>query len=351
MTAGRSGRPERDRSQRVGLQRPPGPRVELVQGVRGEADEERAGERSASRAGRRAGCRAASARRSSARPARCAAKAALGAAEEVVREADRGDGGDLRLEHADRSSRRAGGAGRGGSSPSGPNASTMSRAGGRGAGTRARSRPVARWRSGSSTSSTVEPCPQRVDRHPRLARRIRPRAGSTGRAAAADSSALAGERLAQLAPGGERGGARGRCAWRSRSRRPAARAKAATARSASESSSGRRSPARSASQSSSGPGGAFRSARVSACPLPAAREPEDRAPAASASAAVPSREPSSATITSRRGRLAQRRDRRADPRPPRRGRRRGSVSRLSHRQPGDGGIGGRTPSPAVFFTP
>src|SRR5205085_2372296 len=59
-----------------------------------------------------------------------------------------------------------------------------------------------------------------------------------------------------------------------------------------------RSPSRSASTSKRRPAGAARSASVSACPLPRAGSRSTRAPASSAAAAVPSLEPSSATITS-----------------------------------------------------
>ena len=87
---------------------------------------------------------------------------------------------------------------------------------------------------------------------------------------------------------------------------PCCSANAATARSDSCSSSGRRSPIRSASQSSSGPLGAARSASASAWPLPRRGNRRTLAPAASASAAVRSREPSSATITSASGNCSRR---------------------------------------------
>ena len=113
---------------------------------------------------------------------------------------------------------------------------------------------------------------------------------------------------------------------------PCLRAKAATVRSASPSSSGVRSPRRSASQSRSAPGGAARSASVSACPLPR------RGRRSTQRARPPPRR--------RRSRRGSRRRRRSPPRPgtaaaalrrssrsapPRRARRRGSSGVLSHR--------------------
>src|SRR5918993_1332965 len=82
---------------------------------------------------------------------------------------------------------------------------------------------------------------------------------------------------------------------------PCLRANAATVTSASPPRSGRRSPRRSASHSRRSPLTATRSPSVSAWPLPRRGSRITRAPAASAAAAVVSREPSSATITSTPG--------------------------------------------------
>ncbi len=79
---------------------------------------------------------------------------------------------------------------------------------------------------------------------------------------------------------------------------PRRSANAATVRSSPAPASGPRSPTRSASASTSEPGGAACSPRVRACPFPRLGSLRTRAPARSASSAVASREPSSATITS-----------------------------------------------------
>ena len=89
----------------------------------------------------------------------------------------------------------------------------------------------------------------------------------------------------------------------------------------------------------------------SACPLPRRGRRTTRAPAASASAAVRSREPSSATITSASGKArAQRVDRRPDPRllVARRDR---IVSGSATRRRRASASAATTPSPAESFTP
>src|SRR4051794_5247931 len=160
----------------------------------------------------------------------------------------------------------------------------------------AASRPVARWRSGSSsseirrparTASTVirtsQPNPAASGKHASRALGESERWPDSGSVGVKPDNARTSVRPARLAipkppP------------WRS--------AKATIARSPSAAPSFARSPSRSASTRRSRPAGASRSASVSACPLPRAGRLRTRAPARSASAAVPSREPSSATITS-----------------------------------------------------
>ena len=178
--------------------------------------------------------------------------------------------------------------------------------------------------------------------------RTRPRSGSTRAPRRRRQRALPRERLAQLASRREPKQLARRSRLTMPNPPPCLSAKAAIARSASLSRSGRRSPARSASQSSSGPSGASRSARAAPGPFPGAGGGGRVHRRASASAAVPSREPSSATITSASGKcLAQRGDGPADPLllVARRDED-GQLRRLS--QPG---IGGSTPSRAVFLTP
>ena len=87
---------------------------------------------------------------------------------------------------------------------------------------------------------------------------------------------------------------------------PCCSANAATARSDSCSSSGRRSPTDRRRRGAAGRRRAARSASASAWPLPRRGSRRTRAPAASASAAVRSREPSSATITSASGNCSRR---------------------------------------------
>src|SRR5262245_35880137 len=82
---------------------------------------------------------------------------------------------------------------------------------------------------------------------------------------------------------------------------PRRSAKAATVRSSPFCTRGTRSPTRSASASTSDPRGAACSPSVSACPFPRPGSLTTRAPARSASSAVASLEPSSATITSASG--------------------------------------------------
>ena len=75
------------------------------------------------------------------------AEAALLPAPEVVGDAERRDGQDARAARSPRPSRRVGAAGRGGSGPAGRRRGRCREAGGRGARSRARSRPVARCSS------------------------------------------------------------------------------------------------------------------------------------------------------------------------------------------------------------
>src|SRR5437867_6058778 len=88
---------------------------------------------------------------------------------------------------------------------------------------------------------------------------------------------------------------------------PTRSANAATVRSLLEFNSASSSPERSASQSSSAPGGAARSAADKAWPLPRRGRRRTTAPASSATSAVRSREPSSATMTSASGNALRRR--------------------------------------------
>ena len=165
-----------------------------------------------------------------------------------------------------------------------------------------RSRPVARCRRSISTSSTVRP-DRTASTVIRASEPANPNAsGNTRRRAAGDSARW--PEIGSRASRPQVARISARAVRLTIPNPPPCRSEnAAIARSASLSSSGPRSPVRSASQSSSGPGAAARSAIVRACPLPRRGRRRTRAPAASARAAVPSRDPSSATITSAAGNL------------------------------------------------
>ncbi len=150
----------------------------------------------------------------------------------------------------------------------------------------------------------AEPRANRVDRHPHLAAEAGSRR-EAGNARGRRERALARERLARVEAGRAREPVRALRASRFRSLRPGARRNAAIVRSASTSSNGSRSPSRSASQRRSGPGSASRSASASAWPFPRRGSCTTRAPAPSATAAVPSHDPSSATTTSASGKAAR----------------------------------------------
>ena len=167
-----------------------------------------------------------------------------------------------------------------------------------------RFRPVGRCRSGSSTSRT-----DRCERAASIVMRTsQPNPAATGKQArrAAGDSARWPDR-------GSRTSKPARTSIRARATRfarpkppPSLFANAATLRSPPPSRSGASSPERSASQRSSAPGGAARSAADSAWPFPRRGSRKTIAPAASAASAVPSREPSSATITSASGNVRRR---------------------------------------------
>ena len=248
------------------------------------------------------------------------AEAALGAAPEVVGEAEQRDRGDAERARAPGAlpPPRATSAPTSGSRRPrwliavGPQASTASSS------CRPRwakppaSRPVARCRSGSSRSSTRRPARTASI----VIRTSQPKPGASGKQA----SRAAGE-SARWPESGSRASKPLSVRTSARAARlaipkppPCRSANAAIARSA-PSSSGARSPSRSASQSSSAPGGASRSASVSAWPLPSRGSRTTRAPARRAAAAVESREPSSATTISASGNARpQRLDRLPDPR-------------------------------------
>ena len=276
----------------------PGLRVELVQRVRREADEQRAGHapggeqpdqrdadelehsrRASARAdarqtrapGRRRGRRRARSRR----PARRAARA------------------------AQPSSRRAAVGGRGGSPLSGPNASSGRRAAGRGGGTR---RGPGRWRgAGAATRPPRRSDPRSSASTVMRASHPEPRGRRKDTLAGAPRErALARERLsAPRSPSTRRISSRA-VRLTSRSRRPDARANAATARSA---------PAASRAQvadeirvaEQQAPGLSFALSERERLPLASTWESQHPRPGLSATSAVPSREPSSATITSAPG--------------------------------------------------
>ena len=140
----------------------------------------------------------------------------------------------------------------------------------------AASRPVARWSSSSSISSSVEARPERVDRHPHLAAEAGGEREARGAGPRAQSAARTAARAA-TSPVRRRDRARRRPAWRSRSpRRPAPRMRRPRGR-PSLSASGRSDPARSASQGAAGPGGAARSPAVSASPFPSRSSRSDHA--------------------------------------------------------------------------
>src|SRR6185437_15024185 len=139
-------------------------------------------------------------------------------------------------------------------------------------------------------------------------RTSQPKPAATGKQArrAAGDSARWPER-------GSRASKPARTSIRARARRlaspkppPSRVANAATLRSPPPSRSGASSPERSASQRSRAPGGAARSAADRAWPFPRRGSRKTIAPAASAASAVPSREPSSATITSASGNVRRR---------------------------------------------
>ena len=134
-------------------------------------------------------------------------------------------------------------------------------AGRRGARGRARS-PPPRARRGPrrSSSASRRRSPSRRGKTAARARAVRrrcPESGSRG-----------------VEPAAQRGSAARDAVFARPRPPPDAAANAATARSASDSTSGRRSPRRSASQSRSGPGSSCRSASVSAWPLPRRGEPD-----------------------------------------------------------------------------
>src|SRR4051794_10725948 len=165
------------------------------------------------------------------------------------------------------------------------------------------SRPVARCRKGSSRSRTSSPARTASI----VMRTSQPKPGASGKQAfraAAES--------ARWPESGSRASNPLNSRINSRAPRfaipkppPSRCSKAATARSASSSSRAAGLPRRSASQRSSAPGPASRSARLRACPLPSRGRRTTLAPAPSAAAAVPSREPSSATTTSASGSSAR----------------------------------------------
>ena len=324
MTAGSERCPQRDRGERVRLQRAARLRVELVERVRGEADEERAREPPG---GEQADERDADELEHAGRPAGAEVRRRSRAPGPAKRSSARpiaATGGDARLERADdpadeRQAQAAVVRRRAGRTRAGRRG-----AGGRGARTRAGRVRSRRWRSGSSTSSTVEPGasassvirasqpkPAAIGKHARARRGDSarwPESGSRSSRPVAEPEELARGALDDAR-------SRRPAARRTRRRRGRRRSRAAAA--------GRR--ARSASQRSRRPGRAARSASVSAWPLPRRGSRRTRAPAASAAAAVASREPSSATITSASGNASRSAATgRADPAPPRRGRRRGS---------------------------
>ena len=304
MTAGRSGARSGNAGERVGLQRATRPGVELVERVRGEADEQGAARRCGWTSRPTSGMptslstpvvrparrcprtpRSGPLQRSSARPS-----AATGATRGSSDADEPADEREAQAAVVDRERPEA--------------RARRPAAGGRGGGTRGRSRPVARWRSGSSTSSTASPPASGVDRHPRLAAEAGRRAGSR-RARARRESARWPDSGSAARARRSRSRTPAPSAWRSRSRRPRCSAKAATPRSASLLEQGAQVAARGRHRR----GAAARSARQarpseSAWPLPrrgSRRHARLRPPPRRA---VPSREPSSATITSAAGNCA-----------------------------------------------
>ena len=293
------------------LQRAARLRVELVDGVRGQADREPAGKRPCrKRAGERDGTsfrtpvvrlradgsaepRSGPANRSSARPA--AVTAPMQSA--VARGARRQAAATVHPTIGSRLPRWF--------SASGPAARTASTE---------LTAPVceARQDRGPSRDDEAAARPRRPTGRPGPRRsscaarsRSRVQAESTRRAPARSDSA-AGQRLPRAKP--ERAAISERAAPLVIPNPPPIRSEnAATATSYPASSSGARSPSRSASQRSSGPGGAARSAAVSASPFPSRGPATTTAPAPRASSAVPSREPSSATMTAASGNAARRR--------------------------------------------
>src|SRR6185312_3830435 len=165
------------------------------------------------------------------------------------------------------------------------------------------SRPVARCRRSSSRSSTRRPARAASI----VIRTSQPKPGAKGK----HVSRASGE-SARWPESGSHSSIPPSTLTRVRALRfaipkppPSRRSNAAIARSASLSSSGARSPTRSASQSTRRPGGASRSASVSAWPLPRRGSRTTVAPARSASSAVASYEPSSASTTSACGNAAR----------------------------------------------
>src|SRR6266508_1584514 len=162
-----------------------------------------------------------------------------------------------------------------------------------------RSRPVARWRSGSSSSRT---------RRPARAASIVIRTSHPNPGAAGKHVFRAAGESERWPESGSRVSSPAKRAIKLRAIRfatpkppPTRSANTAMFRSAPFSTSGARSPDRSASQSRRKPGAAARSAADSACPFPRRRRRSTTAPASSATSAVRSREPSSATSTSAAG--------------------------------------------------
>ncbi len=141
----------------------------------------------------------------------------------------------------------------------------------------AASRPVARWRSGSSSSRTSSPARTASI----VIRTSQPKPGAGGKQAsrAAAERPLAGERLARIE-------ARARADERARGALREPEAAALPLGESGDREVGvrveqrRESPSRSASQRRSGPGGASRSASVSAWPLPRRGSRTTRAPGA-----------------------------------------------------------------------
>ena len=174
------------------------------------------------------------------------------------------------------------------------------RARSRGARGRARSpRPRGRHGRRRSSSCVSTPKPIATGNTAERARAVRWRCPESGSRGASPQRSLISERAAVFA---------------SPRPPPTRAANAAIVSSASDSTSGRRSPRRSASQSRSGPGSSCRSASVSAWPLPRRASLITRAPASSARSAVASREPSSATTIAASGNCARSAlDRPADP--------------------------------------